>query len=181
MLLASLASSVLPVSNLTTLIVVQRFDLGTLDVLAHLALPSLAATVVGWWSYRRRFPTRLPAHLSTGAPRTLDRRALTIGACVVAGLLVGFVLGPAVGIDAWVVALAADLVLMLVTRTLPWRDVPLTTALLVAAIAAAVALVVPEDALRAPLQHSSPAAVGALAIAAGALANAVNNLPAPLA
>ena len=98
-----------------------------------------------------------------------------------AGLLVGFVLGPAVGIDAWVVALAADLVLMLVTRTLPWRDVPLTTALLVAAIAAAVALVVPEDALRAPLQHSSPAAVGALAIAAGALANAVNNLPAPLA
>ena len=92
----------------------------------------------------------------------------------------GFVLGPAVGIDAWVVALAADLVLMLVTRTLPWRDVPLTTALLVAAIAAAVALVVPEDALRAPLQHSSPAAVGALTIAAGALANAVNNLPALL-
>ena len=39
LLLASFASSVLPVSNLTTLIVVQRFDLGTLDVLAHLALP----------------------------------------------------------------------------------------------------------------------------------------------
>ena len=176
LLLASFASSVLPVSNLTTLIVVQRFDLGTLDVLAHLALPSLAATVVGWWVYRRRFPTVLSAG-STGPP---DRRALTIGGAIVAGLLVGFVLGPAVGVDAWVVALAADLVLVLVTRTLPWRAVPVATALLVAAIAAAVALVVPEDALRTPLHHSSPVAVGVLAIAAGAIANAVNNLPALL-
>src|SRR4051794_4150345 len=84
LLLASFASSVLPVSNLTTLIVVQRFDLGTLDVLAHLGLPSFAATVVGWWVYRRRFPT----HLATGAGGVSgvagapDRRALTIGGAV---------------------------------------------------------------------------------------------------
>jgi arsenical pump membrane protein len=179
LLLASFASSVLPVSNLTTLIVVQRFDLGTLDVLAHLALPSLAATVVGWWTYRRRFPI----HLSAGTAGTADapdRRALTIGGALVAGLLAGFVLGPAIGVDAWVVALAADAVLVLVTGALPWREVPVATALLVAAIAAAVALVVPEEALRGPLHHSSPVAAGLLAVAAGALANAVNNLPALL-
>lgn len=185
LLLASFASSVLPVSNLTTLIVVQRFDLGTLDVLAHLALPSLAATAVGWWVYRRRFPTVLPAAAigatrSTGSTAPPDRRALIIGGAIVAGLLVGFVLGPAIGVDAWVIALAADLVLVVLTRTLPWRAVPVATALLVAAIAAAVALVVPQDALRAPLHHSSPVAVGVLALAAGALANAVNNLPALL-
>ena len=75
LLLASFASSVLPVSNLTTLIVVQRFDLGTLDVLAHLALPSLAATMVGWWAYRRRFPTVLSARVdrASGSPRAHDR------------------------------------------------------------------------------------------------------------
>ena len=109
-----------------------------------------------------------------------DRRALAIGGAVVAGLLVGFVLGPTIGVDAWIVALAADVALMLVVRTLPWREVPVTTAVLVAAIAAAVALVVPDDALRTPLHHSSPVAVGVLAVAAGALANAVNNLPALL-
>lgn len=179
LLLASLASSALPVSNLTTLIVVQRFDLSAVDVLAHLALPSLAATVVGWWVYRHRFPTHLST-IATSSSGPADRRALTIGGGVVAGLLVGFVLGPTIGVDAWVVALAADLVLMLVVRTLPWREVPVTTAVLVAAIAAAVAIVVPEDALRAPLHHSSPVAVGVLAVGAGALANAVNNLPALL-
>ncbi|NQW46762.1 MAG: hypothetical protein HQ464_03225, partial [Planctomycetes bacterium] len=54
------------------------------------------------------------------------------------------------------------------------------TALLVTAIAAAVTLIVPEGALNAPLHHSDAASVGLLAIAAGALANAVNNLPALL-
>jgi arsenical pump membrane protein len=176
LLLASFASSVLPISNLTTLIVVQRFDLGALDVLTHLALPSLAASVVGWLMYRRRHPTRLMAPVND-AP---DRRALAIGGVVVSALLIGFVLGPTLGIDAWVVALAADVVLVAVVRCVPWRDVPVTTAGIVAAIAAVVALVVPADALRAPLHHSSPAAVGVLAIAAGALANLVNNLPALL-
>ena len=43
LLLASFASSVLPISNLTTLIAAQRFHLTAFDVLSHLALPSLAA------------------------------------------------------------------------------------------------------------------------------------------
>jgi arsenical pump membrane protein len=48
LLLASLASSVLPVSNLTTLIAADRLDLGVGTVLAHLALPSLAAPGASW-------------------------------------------------------------------------------------------------------------------------------------
>ena len=174
--LASFASSVLPISNLTTLIVAQRFDVNTFEVISHLGLPSLAASLVGWLVYRRRHPTTLNAVVR----QVPDRRALAIGGAVVAGLLVGFVLGPNLGIAAWVVALAADVILMLVVEAVPWREVPVTTALLVTVIAGAVAFIVPEGALSAPLHHSDAASIGLLAIAAGALANAVNNLPALL-
>lgn len=176
LLLASFASSVLPISNLTTLIAAQRFHLTAFDVLSHLALPSLAATVVGWLVYRRRYPTTLHAEVT----ESVDRRSLAIGGAVVIGLLVGFVVGPSFGVDAWVVAVIADLVMMLLVRWVPWRDVPVSTALMVAGIAAAVALAVPADALRGPLENTHPAAVGLLAVAAGALANVVNNLPALL-
>ncbi len=176
LLLASFASSVLPISNLTTLIAAQRFDLTALDVLRHLALPSLAASTVGWLVYRRRYPTTLASQ----TPDEPDRRALLIGGAVVIGLLVGFVAGPSFGIDAWVVAVVADVAMIALVRWVPWRDVPVTTALMVAGIAAAVALAVPADALRGPLQNAHPAAAGLLAVAAGALANVVNNLPALL-
>ena len=176
LLLASFASSVLPISNLTTLIAAQRFSLTAVDVLSHLALPSLAASTVGWLVYRRRHPTTLAAV----APADPDRRALATGGAVIAALLAGFVLGPSFGTDAWVVAVVADIALIVLVRWVPWREVPVSTALLVAGVAAVVALAVPADALRAPLETSGPAAVGLLALAAGALANTVNNLPALL-
>ena len=59
LLLASLASSVLPISNLTTLIVVARLDVGVGEVVGHLGLPSVAAATAGWLVYRRRHPTSL--------------------------------------------------------------------------------------------------------------------------
>jgi arsenical pump membrane protein len=87
LLLASLASSVLPVSNLTTLIVTDRFHLSAGDVFGHLAVPSLVASTAGWLVYRRRFPTRL----ATGSATEPDGHALTVGGVVVFVLLVGFV------------------------------------------------------------------------------------------
>ena len=53
---ASFASSFLPVSNLTTLIAVERLDLSVSDVVTHLALPSAVACVVGWLVFRRSAP-----------------------------------------------------------------------------------------------------------------------------
>lgn len=176
LVLASVASSVLPVSNLTTLIVVDRFHLGVGEVVAHLALPSFAATTVGWWAYRRRYPIRLPS----GPAASLDRHALVVGGLVVSGLLVGFVIGPSFGIAPWMTALVADVVLMVLTRVVPWRVVPVATATGVAILAAVAALVVPADALTALLGHTQPVALtGIVALAAGA-ANLVNNLPALL-
>jgi arsenical pump membrane protein len=176
LLLASLASSVLPVSNLTTLIVTDRLDLGVGDVVTHLALPSLAAVVVGWRCYRRRYPTVIV----DGAGGELDRRALVVGGTVVGFLLVGFVLGPSVGVDPWMTALAGDLVLVVLTRSLPWRSVPLVTATAVAALAALVAIVIPDDAFTSLLGHGGPLAMFGTAWVATVAANLVNNLPAVL-
>lgn len=176
LLLASLASSFLPVSNLTTLIAVERFDLSVGDVVGHLALPGLAACGVGWLCYRARHPTVL----RSGAPGERDPRALAVGGAVVAVLLVGFVVGPSFGIDPWLVALGADLVLVVVTRTLPWRHIPALTALGVAAVAALVSIVLPADLLTPVLTATGPAAIGGTVLGGAAGANAVNNLPALL-
>lgn len=177
LLLAGLASSVLPVSNLTTLIAVERFDLSVGDVLVHLAPVSVAAVAVGWIAYRRRHAVVLPP-APAGEP---DRRALAVGSAVVVGLLVGFVAGPAWGVQPWMVALGADAVLVVVTRWLPWRDVPVGTALGVAAIAAAVAAFVPTGALEGLMGATGPAAVAGTTLLGASAANVVNNLPAVLA
>lgn len=177
LLLASFASSVLPISNLTTLIAVERYDLTTIDVLTHLAPVSIAATTVGWIAYRRRHPTVLHAPAPTHPP---DVRALRTGGAVVAGLLVGFIAGPSLGIDAWVVVAIADLVLIALTRWIPWRDVPVATAAGVAAIAAVVWQLAPTSVGDAIARaHTAPALAATVAVGAAA-ANAVNNLPALL-
>lgn len=173
---AAFASSFLPVSNLTTLIVTERLELSVADVVTHLAAPGLAACVVGWVVFRRRAPKALAA----GTGDAVDRRALTIGSCVVAGLLIGFVFGGLWGIDPWVVALVADLALAIVTRALPWRSVPLFTAAGIALVGLAAALVVPASATQRLATVDAPLALaGTVGVAAGA-ANVVNNLPATL-
>jgi arsenical pump membrane protein len=177
LLLAGLASSVLPVSNLTTLVLAERLGLSVAEVAGHLGLPSVAAVTAGWWCYRRRYPHDLPA----GGPAAMDGRALACGGAVVAGVLVGFTGGPAVGVPAWAVALAADVVLVALTRWLPWRSVPVLTAVAVAVVAAAVDRLVPPTLLGGLLGgQGAGAAVGAVA-AGTAAANAVNNLPAVFA
>jgi arsenical pump membrane protein len=175
LVVASLASSVLPVSNLTTLIVVDRFHLGVFDVLTHIGLPSLVATWVGWRWYRRRHAVDLTFAETVAA----DRHALRVGALVVVGLLVGFVAGPTVGIDAWVVALVADAVLMVYLRMVPWRQVPVATAVGVAVIAGVVGWLVPATGSFGRTDLNPFALLGLTGLAAAA-AGLVNNLPALL-
>jgi len=189
LLLASLASSVLPISNLTTLIVVERIDASVGDVVAHLALPSLVASTVAWFLYRRRHPVELrwatdepggpPVAPGDGRPAVPDPRALWVGSSLVAALLVAFVLGPTVGIAPWMAVVAADLVLMLVLRTLP-RRVPLLTAAGVAALAVVVGAVVPSSWASGLANVDAPLALVGLSLLAGAVADLTNNLPALL-
>ena len=173
---ASFASSFLPVSNLTTLIAVERLDLSVSDVVAHLALPSAVACVVGWLVFRRSAPREVPA----ADDRPIDGRALRIGSLVVAGLLIGFVFGGVVGIEPWMVAVVADVVLVAVTRSLPWRDVPIVTALAVAGVALIAALVIPSSATDDLMTIDEPVAIAATVGVSAGVANVVNNLPATL-
>ena len=176
-LLACLASSALPVSNLTNLIAASDRHLGAADFVTHLGLPTLAATTVGWFAYRAVVRPGVPA---TPVEGQADRRPLVVGGVVVAAVLAGFVVGPTVGIPEWAVALAADCVLIAVTRHLPVRDLPWGTALVAASLgllAGGAAAHLHVEALLAGggnldlLRITAAAAVGA---------NIVNNLPALL-
>ncbi|MCU1375941.1 MAG: Citrate transporter, partial [Actinomycetia bacterium] len=122
-LLALVASSALPVSNLTNLIAASGAHVTTGQLLVHLGPPSLVATTVAWFGYRRLgpVPARLP---SKGAAERPD----PVACLVVAVVVVGFVLGREVGIEPWMVALAACVVLAWRARFVPWRSVPVLTA-----------------------------------------------------
>jgi arsenical pump membrane protein len=177
LLLAGLASSFLPVSNLTTLIVVERLDVSVVEVVAHLALPSLVACTVGWWCYRRRHPMVVHSRAEVPPP---DGRVLRVGGALVAVLLLAFVVGPLVGVDPWIPTLLADLVLVALLRHVPWRAVPLATAAVVAALGLVTSLVVSDDLLRPLLASEHPGST-ALTIALGTgTSDVVNNLPAVL-
>jgi arsenical pump membrane protein len=172
LLLASLASSVLPIPHLTTLIVTDRFHVGLGAVVAHLALLCVAARTGGRRAKRRHCPTRRAG----GSDDRPDRHVLVVGGLVVAGLLVGFVIGPSCGVAPWMTAAAADVALIALTRVLPRRDLPVPTAAGVAALAALTAVVVPSDTVTGVLGHNRPIAlVGVVVGAAG-----VANLPAVL-
>lgn len=176
LLLAAFASSVLPISNLTTLIAAEQLDLSVADVVEHLALPSLAAVVVGWIAYCRFHPT----HLSASAAEEVDRRPLRLGVPLVLAILVGVTVGPSFGIPPWVVVLLADLVLVIGVRRFPWRDVPVGTAGAVAAVAIAVGAFVSPDLLDPLRDATGPVATAGVTLVAASAANVVNNIPATL-
>jgi arsenical pump membrane protein len=173
-LLAMLASGVLPVSNLTNLIVASRLSLTSTDFIAHLALPSVVASVAGWFVYRRIFPARAVVGVHPG---TVDVRALVVGGSGVGLFLVLLVGGEHVGIPAWAAGLAAIGFLVLFTRSLPWRRVPLGTVVL----AAALAIVAESAAAAFPHALAGAGHGGARGFGFGLVsANLLNNLPATL-
>ncbi|HEY5170450.1 MAG TPA: SLC13 family permease [Acidimicrobiia bacterium] len=173
-LLASLASGVLVVSNLTNLLAASHLSLQNTDFLRHLALPSLAASAVGWFAYRRVFRIRPRAgrRVDRHAP---DRHALVLGLGAIALFLALLLGGEPFGVPAWAAALATEIVLIAATRQFPWRHVPVGTAVLAAALA--VLAVGVAGAL--PRAFTSLGAGGARGFAGGVVsANLLNNLPA---
>jgi arsenical pump membrane protein len=173
-LLASLASGVLVISNLTNLIAASHLSLTNTDFLRHLALPSIAASAVGWLAYRRVFPTRAQAVAKTSA---LDRRTLAVGLGAIAFFLVVLLGGEPLGIPAWAAALATEVVLIAVTRKVPLKEVPAGTVVLAGALAVLAAGVASE----LPHAFASLGSGGVKGFAAGVVsADVLNNLPAVL-
>jgi arsenical pump membrane protein len=186
-LLSSLASSALPVSNLTNLIAAERFDLGVHEFLWRLGPASVTAAAVGWLVYRR-----LP---STVGPDVADqvadddmlpiggaeaRSALAIGAPAVVVLLVGFVAGDAVGIAPWMTAAVVVVALIVVTRRLPWRALPVEAAAVAAGLGVLAAAAAPHLAIDRVLGGVGPGERVVHLLAGIAGADAANNLPALL-
>jgi len=174
--LASFASSVLPVSNLTSLIVAEKFDVSVAGVVGHLAVPSLAASLVGWVIYRRRFGTQLMA----GSSADRDSRALHTGIIVVVVLLVGFVVGPTWGIKAWMVAGAVDLALVALSGWVPWRSIPLVTIVAVGAVGLLAGAVITPSVVESMLPGDGRVGLAMTVLMGAGVANVVNNLPAVL-
>ena len=176
-LLASLASSALPVSNLTNLLAAERFDVSAWDFATRLGPASLAATVVGYFAYRRAFHLTV-VHEAEHLP--IDDRAIWRGAPVVAFVLIGFTVGDALGIPAWAIAAIADVILVAMTRWVPWRTVPIGAVVLAASLGVLAAAAAPHLDLEHALGSDAPGGdlrIVALAVVA---ANAINNLPAAL-
>lgn len=189
-LLALFASSFLPVSNLTNLIVVARLSVSVAALAAHLALPGVAACAVGYWCYRRAVPvTEAPESPPPPQPvepgvrgddPTGSGRLLAAVSVLLAGVLAGFVLGPAVGLQPYEVALVADLVLVVATRRLPLRSAPWRTALLVLALGLLAGSVASRVHLGAALGGSGLLAELRQGAVAAVGANLLDNLPALL-
>jgi len=177
LLLSCLASSLLPVSNLTNLIAVSGRHIPPLEFLAHLGLPSLAAVLVGYALWRRVLPMG-----PVGAPprEAVEKHALVLGGVVVGAVLAGFLLGPLAGIAPWEVALVADVVLVGLVRSLPWRAVPLDLAVVAAALGVLAAAAARHVGLAPLVAGSGPVALVRATGVAAALAAVANNLPAVL-
>jgi arsenical pump membrane protein len=177
MVAALLASSALPVSNLTNLIAASRLGLSTGSFLAHLGPPSLAACALAYPLHRRLYPP--PGRPGPGVePQPGDATAFRLGGATLAFLLAGFLAGPALGVAPWAVALAADAALVAWLRRLPLGALPWRSGLLAASLAVLAEAVAASVRLGPVLSAGSPLAAARAAGAVAAGANLLNNLPA---
>lgn len=175
LLLACFASCLLPVSNLTNLIAASAFDISSFEFLRYMGLPTLVAVSVGWVLYRRRFPHELKV---VPLDKTPDMYALRVGGLIVFGVLLGFVFGHYIGLAAWMVVLIADIVLMAIVKSFPWRSIPLKTAVIVAVVGCAAVMLIPAALLEGLFTAPYSAAGVASAVGLSAVsANVINNLP----
>lgn len=178
-LLACLASSFLPVSNLTNLIADARFGLGPGAFLTRLGPPSGVGLIVGWWCYRRAYaPGSVPA--VGDSPSVVDTSSLRTAAVVSGVLLLGFLAGPVVSIAPWMVVASVDVALAVRLRRVPLAAVPWGTAAVAAALAILAGAAVEHVALGRLLDGSGPVATARVALLGAAAANVINNLPALL-
>ena len=185
-LLSSLASSFLPVSNLTNLIAEQDDPRGPVAFLRVLGPPSIAAVAVGylaWHLWWRPAVSRVDAtHPGPGREPVDDGPALRVAVQAGGVLLVGFTVGDGLGVAPWMVSGLVMVALAVRARRLPLRTVPWTSALTVAGLAVlAVAVADQVDLGRALGSGEGPLGTARL-VGVGALgANLTNNLPAFLA
>ena len=193
--MANASSLLLPVSNLTNLLVFPATGLTFAGFALRMAPATAVAIVTVTWAGARKLPARARRRRSTPAdhapsPPPLDGFGrFVLGALVV--LLVGFSVSSLIRVEpVWVAAVVALVlaVAAVVCGRLPVRGVLTLTSVEFVGFVAALALVVAgaqADGLGDAVQHLVPGgdSYGALlgiALLGAVLANLVNNLPATL-
>lgn len=176
-LLACLASSALPISNLTNLIAADRYHLGVGDFVTRLGPASVVAVAVGWWRYQR---VESVGGGNTQVRDPVDPRALRLGTPIVVFVVLGFTVGDLAGIPAWAVALIADLPLLALTRRVRPSDFPFGAAALAVSLGVLATAAAPELGLGALFGGSDWLAQLRVAGSAMIGADTINNLPALL-
>ena len=191
--LSNSASLLLPVSNLTNLLAHNASGLTFVTFGGLMAGPWVVCLAVEYGVFRLFFRTELrPGGGGTAGAPAADLPALPRTALALLGvILLGFAVGPFVGIEPVAVAVAGAVVMAV--RALLRRQVKPATLVreinpLFLAFVAALGMVVDaatshglQDALAAALPGgTSLPALLALAAAAAVLANLINNLPATL-
>ena len=180
-LMSSLASTVLPVSNLTNLIVAGHLGLGVGDVLRNAAPASLAAVAAGWLMFRWTTPAAVGS--AAIVPSPTDAAVTRVGHLVVAWLVLGFTVGDHLGVPAYAVA-ATALVGLLIWRgrwRIPWRHLPIGAAVLALGLGIVALAAAPDLGLHRITNRGGVSGELASFSAAALGANAVNNLPATMA
>ncbi len=181
--LANTASLLLPVSNLTNLLAMNRVRLGTLQFAGRMAVPQLAALIVVaaclWLFYWRRNPPRY----EPPAPfRPHDRRTFIVASIACAVFVVGIVVGISIYLMSAVCAAALVVAFLVWERRelswslLPWRLLVFVTGLFL------VVDTVGRHGLSTwmtALIGKAPGTGGVIRAAAtgGVLSNLLNNLP----
>ncbi|MGH3428050.1 MAG: SLC13 family permease [Terriglobales bacterium] len=176
-LLACLASSALPISNLTNLIAGASLNLGAGDFIVHLGPASLAATAIGWLAYRG---ARRSDEIVEPVHDPVDRTALLRGGPIVAFVALGFTLGDAVGIPAWSIALVAAIVLIIMTRRFRVTDLPFGAAALAVGLGIVATTAAPHLGIGHLLYGGTVSDQLRVIGVAGIGADTINNLPALL-
>lgn len=190
--LASTASLLLPISNLTNLLALERLDLDALGFVAATWAPQLAVLVVVVAVLLLRHRRALRGRYEVPAPGAADAcadRVLTVVAAVAVVLLAPAVvlgvppwaatgLAVAVLVAAFAVRRPAAVTPRRLLALVPWSVVALASVLFVVLGALGAWL---EPWLRSAVgSGEDPASLGGLALVGVLLANGVNNLPAYL-
>lgn len=184
-LLSGLASSALPISNVTNLIADARLHLDTFGFVEHLGVPTLVAVVVGWLFYRINFAKfasmKVPDDGVWPSSKSEKKRpaalTLAVGGTFCILVVAGFILAPSFQASPWQVAAGADVVLMILTGSLPWREVPVRIVAMVICIAVLADAVGKTLPIHRIIGGSSPLDIARVSFASAAVSNIANNLP----
>jgi arsenical pump membrane protein len=194
---ANVGSLLLPVSNLTNILLADAFHLTFAAFAEKMIAPQLVALATTYallrWHFRRELPTRFDGEsLPEAASVVPNRPYFLICVTVLVVVLIGYFLAPLAGIEPYIVAFAGSAVLAIAgaatTRVriraageLSWSLFPFVVGLFVAVRGLEnLGIVGVASAWLAHIRSGSPGNLFAAAGATAFASNIMNNLPAAL-